>query len=195
MNCAASSWPHCGRGTLRDSLVHNRNHEYGGNFGGPDSCRQLEEALLFCELKVQPAVRHRNAIPTADALKGIYTYVVSGTTNQLRTANVLDPLPRAADDARFGIAIDIKPIQVPTYARRLLITTSIATPIPLMRNNLNQYFPATRVDYLLLPSSSSLSPGTTTIAGNRELGAGAGIQRTNPFRIGYFVYSVRCNQL
>ncbi len=135
------------------------------------------------------------AIPTADALKGIYTYVVSGTTNQLRTANVLDlaaakGLPTKLDSVSQSILNTNT--QVPTYARPIADNDFNRDTYTFdAENNLNQYFPTTRVDYFITPKQQvtftwnyyhSWQPGA------RRLPV-PDIQRTNPFRIGYFVYS------
>lgn len=87
----ANTWTRNAQGLPR---VYNRNHEFGGNLGGPlVPIGSLKEKLFFFvnyERRYNPQFTTASlAIPTADAQKGIYTYVVSGTTNQLRTAVVI----------------------------------------------------------------------------------------------------------
>ena len=195
----ANTWTRNAQGLPR---LYNRNHEYGGNIGGPlvpFSFLGLKEKLFFFanfENRYNPQfVSTTGTVLTADAQKGLYTYVVSGTTNQLRTVNVLDLA--AARSLRTTLDPVVQSIlavnnKIPQYARKVAGTDlNRDTYTWDAENNLTQYFPATRVDYLVTPKQQvsftwnyyhSWQPGA------RRLPV-PDIQRTDPFRIGYFVYS------
>jgi hypothetical protein len=193
----ANTWSRNAQGLPR---VYNRNHEFGGNIGGPlVPFGYLKDKLFFFvnfENRYNPQFNATTvAIPTAEAQRGNFTYLVSGTTDQFRTVNVLDlararGLPTNLDQVSQAIlAINN---QIPQFARQ------IADNDPNRdfytwdaENNLNQYFPATRVDYFLTPKQQvtftwnyfhSWQPGARRLPVPE-------IERTNPFRIGYFVYS------
>ena len=75
-------------------ILFNRTQNYGGNVGGPliPFGSWKKKAFFFVNYErayspVQPA--RTITVLTPDAQQGIFTYLVSGTTNQLRTANVL----------------------------------------------------------------------------------------------------------
>ncbi len=110
----ANGWARNANGLAR---VYTRNHDYGGNFGGPlIPFGSLKEKVFFFinyERVYNPLATARTiAVLTPQAQQGIYTYVVSGTTNQLRTANVLElaaarGLPTALDPvARDIVAVN-----------------------------------------------------------------------------------------
>ena len=193
----ANTWTRNAQGLPR---VYNRNHEYGGNIGGPlVPFFGLKEKLFFFanyEKRYNPQfVTQTATVLTPDARRGIYTYLVSGSTTQLRTANVLDLATarnaRATLDPVAQAIIGINN-QIPQYARQVPDNDfNRDTYTWDSDNNLNQYFPATRVDYLITPKQQftftwnyyhSWQPGA------RRLPL-PDIERTNPFRIGYFVYS------
>lgn len=193
----ANTWSRNAQGLPR---VYNRNHEYGGNVGGPlVPFGSLKEKLFFFanfEKRYNPQAGATTiAIPTAEAQRGIYTYIVSGTTNQTRQVNVLELA------AARGLRTTLDPVaqaiinvnnQIPKYARQVADNDlNRDTYTWDAENNLNQYFPATRLDYFVTPKQQfsftwnyyhSWQPGA------RRLPV-PDIQRTNPFRIGYFVYS------
>jgi hypothetical protein len=194
---SANSWSRNAQGLPR---VYNRNHEYGGNIGGPlVPFGYLKDKLFFFvnfENRYNPQFNATTvAIPTAAAQNGAFTYLVSGTTNQFRTVNVLD-LARAR-----GLPTTLDPVaqsllavnnQIPQNSRQ------IADDDPNRdfytwdaENNLNQYFPATRVDYFVTPKHQATFTWNyyhSWQPGARRLPVPE-IERTNPFRIGYFVYS------
>jgi hypothetical protein len=135
------------------------------------------------------------AIPTAEAQRGIYTYIVSGTTNQTRTAKVLDLA------AARGLRTTLDPVSqailrinndIPKYSRQIADTALNRDTFTFnSENNLNAQFPTTRVDYFITPKQQatfswnyrhSFQPGARRLP-NPD------IQRTNPFRLGYFVYA------
>ncbi len=193
----ANSWSRNAQGLPR---VYSRNHEFGGNFGGPlVPFGYLKDKLFFFvnfENRYNPQSNARTvAVLTADAQNGIFTYLVSGTTDQLRTVNVLGLA------AARGLPITLDPVsqailainnQIPQNARQIPDGDPNRDTFTWdAENNLNQYFPATRFDYYVTPKQQvtftwnyyhSWQPG------ERRLPV-PDIERTNPFRIGYFVYS------
>ena len=75
--------------------LYNRTQNYGGNFGGPllPFTRWKKKAFFFANYeRAYSPVRTARTITvlTPAAQQGIFTYVQSGTTNTLRTANVFD---------------------------------------------------------------------------------------------------------
>src|SRR5215467_6688309 len=88
---SANSWSRNAQGLPR---LYSRNHEFGGNIGGPlVPFGHLKDKLFFfanLEYRYNPQfVTTTVAIPTADAQRGLFTYLVNGTTDQFRTVNVL----------------------------------------------------------------------------------------------------------
>jgi hypothetical protein len=193
----ANTWTRNAQGLTR---VYNRNHEYGGNFGGPlIPFGSFKEKLFFFinyERVYNPQFNATTVtVLTPDAQRGIYTYVVSGTTDQLRTANVL-----SLASAR-GLRTTLDPVgqailainnQIPQSARQIADTDLNRDTYTFnAENNLNAYFPTTRLDYFVTPKQQvtftwnyrhSWQPGAKRLPMPE-------IQRTNPFRLGYFVYS------
>jgi hypothetical protein len=193
----ANTWTRNAQGLAR---VYNRNHDYGGNFGGPlVPFGFLKEKLFFFinyERVYNPQFNAATVtVLTPEAQRGIYTYVVSGTTNQLRTANVLSLA------AARGLRTTLDPVaqaiiginnQIPQYARQIADTDlNRDTYTWNAENNLNAYFPTTRLDYYLTPKQQvtftwnyrhSWQPGARRLPVPE-------IERTNPFRLGYFVYA------
>lgn len=193
----ANTWTRNAQGLPR---VYNRNHEYGGNFGGPlVPIGRLKEKLFFFvnyERVYNPQFSAITvAIPTAEAQRGIYTYIVSGTTNQTRTVNVLDLA------AARGLRTTLDPVaqsiininrQIPQYSRQIADTDLNRDTYTFnSENNLNAQFPTARVDYFVTPKQQftfswnyrhSFQPGAKRLP-NPD------VQRTNPFRLGYFVYA------
>ena len=193
----ANTWTRNAQGLPR---VYNRNHEYGGNFGGPLVPFGFLKEKLFIfanfENRYNPQfVTTTATVLTPDAQKGIYTYLVSNTTNQLRSVNVLDlAAARGARTILDPVAQAIINInnQIPQNARAIPDNDfNRDTYTWDAENNLNQYFPATRLDYLLTPKQQftftwnyyhSWQPGAKRLPL-------PDIPRTNPFRLGYFVYA------
>ncbi len=197
----ANTWSRNAQGLTR---VYNRNHEYGGNFGGPlIPLGSFREKLFFFvnyERIYNPQSNARTVtVPTPEAQRGIYTYVVSGTTNQLRTANVLDLA------AARGLRTTLDPVaqailavnnKVPQNARQIADTDFNRDAYTWnAENNLNAYFPTTRLDYFVTPKQQvtfTWNYRHSWQPGERRLPVPE-IQRTGPFRLGYFVYAGRCN--
>lgn len=193
----ANSWTRNAQGLPR---LYNRNHEYGGNFGGPlVPFGRMKEKLFFFvnyERVYNPQfVATTVALPTAQAQRGIYTYLVNGTTDQLRTVNVLD-----LASAR-GLRTTLDPVvqsilavnnKIPQNARQVPDNDFNRDSFTFNSdNNLNAYFPTTRLDYFITPKQQftftwnyrhSWQPGAKRLPLDE-------VERTNPFRLGYFIYS------
>ncbi len=181
--------------------VYNRTQDYGGNFGGPlipfGSFKEKLFVFVNFERSYSPITNARTiTVLTPDAQKGIYTYVVSGTTNQLRTANVLEILPprEACRTTLDPVAQAILAInnQVPQYATQIPDTDlNRDTYTWNAENNNYAYFPTTRFDYFVTPKQQltlTWNYRHNWQAGERRLPV-PDINRTNPFRLGYFVWS------
>lgn len=193
----ANTWTRNAQGLPR---LYNRNHEYGGNIGGPliPFGRWKEKLFFFVnyERVYNPQfVATTVSLPTADAQRGLYTYVVSGTTNQLRTVNVLDLA------AARGLRTTLDPVsqsilainnKIPQNARQVPDSDFNRDSFTFNSdNNLNAYFPTTRLDYFITPKQQftfswnyrhSWQPGAKRLPLEE-------VERTNPFRLGYFVYA------
>jgi Carboxypeptidase regulatory-like domain len=193
----ANGWARNANGLAR---VYTRNHEYGGNFGGPlIPFGSLKEKVFFFinyERVYNPLATARTiAVLTPQAQQGIYTYVVSGTTNQLRTANVLElAAARGLPTALDPVARDIVAVNngVPNNARQIADNDfNRDTYTWNAENNLDAYFPTTRVDYFVTPTQQvtfSWNYRHSWQPGERRLPV-PDIERTNPFRLGYFVWA------
>lgn len=193
----ANTWTRNAQGQPR---LFNRTQNYGGNFGGPliPFGRFKERLFVFAnfERAYSPVKNARTiTVLTPDAQKGIYTYVVSGTTNQLRTANVLDLA------AAKGVPTKLDPVvqniiainnQIPKYATKIAGTDlNRDTYTWDAENNNFAYFPTTRLDYFATPKQQitfTWNYRHNWQAGERRLPV-PDISRTNPFRLGYYVWS------
>lgn len=193
----ANTWTRNAQGLPR---VRNRIHDYGGNFGGPllpfGPFKNKMFVFVNFERRLQPLREVRTvSVPTPEAQRGIYTYIASGTTDQVRTVNVLElaarrGLPTTLD--RVTQAILALHNQVPQFATRVPDTDLNADVYSWdEENNLYQYFPTVRYDYHITPEQQftftwnyyhSWQPG------GRRLPV-PGVNRTNPFRLGYFIWS------
>ncbi len=192
----ANGWDRNARGLDRS---YERWHDYGGNIGGPLlPFGSFKEKLFFFvnfERSYHPLTNPRTvSVLTSEAQRGDFTYrrVDNG---QFNTVNVLDIAAGRGLPTRLDpIAQDILGInnQIPQFA------TQIADGDPNRNaytwnaeNNQTEFFPATRLDYFVTPKQQltftwnyrhSWQPGERRIPV-------PDIQRTNPFRIGYFAYS------
>jgi Carboxypeptidase regulatory-like domain len=193
----ANTWARNAQGLTR---VYNRNHEYGGNFGGPlIPFGSFKEKLFFFvnyERIYNPQSNDRTIrVLTPAAQRGLYTYVLSGTTDQLRTVNVLELAAARGLPTRLDpVAQEILAInnQVPQHARQIPDNDyNRDTYTWNAENNLTAYFPATRLDYFITPKQQvtfTWNYRHSWQPGERRLPV-PDIERTNPFRLGYFVYS------
>ena len=193
----ANSWTRNAQGLPR---AFSRTQNYGGNFSGLLVPFGYFKDKLFTfvnfERAYSPVKNPRTVtVLTPDAQKGIYTYLVSGTTDQFRTANVLDLA------ASRGLPTKLDPVaqtilginnQIPKYATKIADNDFNRDAYTWdAENNNYAYFPTTRVDYFLTPKQQvtfTWNYRHNWQAGERRIPV-PDIQRTNPFRLGYFVYS------
>src|SRR5262249_30957252 len=193
----ANSWSRNAQGISR---VFNRTQNYGGNVGGPlvpfGSWKQKLFFFADFERAYSPLFVARTIkVLTPAALAGNYTYVVNGTTNQLATVNVLNiAASKGARTTLDPVAQAILAInnQIPANAAKLPSTDlNRDTYTWNSENNNYAYFPATRVDLFATPKEQitfTWNYRHNWQAGERRLPV-PDISRTNPFRLGYFVWS------
>jgi hypothetical protein len=193
----ANSWTRNAQGLER---AFNRTQNYGGNISGPLVPFGYFKDKLFAFVNFERAyspvkVPRTISVLTPEARNGFFTYVVNGTTDQFRTVNVLDiaesrGLPRTLDSVTQTI-LDINS-KVPNFATRIPDTDLNRDTFTWdAENNNYAYFPTTRLDYYLTPKQQltfTWNYRHNWQAGERRLPV-EGIERTNPFRLGYFVYS------
>lgn len=195
----ANTWTRNAQGLPR---LYNRTQNWGGNIGGPlipfSSWRQKAFFFINFERAYSPIRNARTVdVLTPAAQQGFYTYVVSGTTNQTRTVNVFD-LVRARSSA---IPTKLDPVaqailainnQIPKYATMIPSTDlNRNTYTWSAENNNYAYFPTTRFDFFITPKQQftwTWNYRHNWQAGERRLPL-PDIQRTNPFRLGYFIWS------
>lgn len=194
----ANTWS---RNANRLPRALNRIQNYGGNIGGPvlpfGSFKKKLFGFVNFERLYQPIRTPRTiTVLTPEAQRGIYTYVVSGTTNQLRTANVL-----ALAATRPGVPTALDPVVQSILAINNKIPQG-ATQIPdtdLNRdtyswdaeNNNYAYFPTTRLDYYVTEKQQvtfTWNLRHNWQAGERRLPV-PDVERTNPFLLNYFIWA------
>jgi hypothetical protein len=193
----ANSWS---RNAQKLDRVFNRVHDYGGNFGGPllpfGSFKEKMFVFINFERSYSPITTARTiSVLTPEAQRGFYTYVVSGTTNQLRTVNVLDLAgARGAPTKLDAVSQAILAInnQIPQHATQIADTDLNRDSYTWNAENNNYaYFPTVRFDYFITPKqqvSFTWNYRHNWQAGERRLPVPE-TSRTNPFRLGYFVWS------
>ena len=193
----ANSWSRNAQGLQR---VFNRNHDYGGNIGGPlipfGSWKQKAFFFFNFERNYAPITNARTVtVLTPAAQQGIYTYIVPGT-NEIRTRNVLTlagaaGAPTAIDPVVQSILATNN--QVPQFAAQIADTDlNRDTFTWLAENNNYAYFPAARLDFHITSKHQLMWAWNyrhNWQAGERRLPVPE-ISRTNPFRLGYFVWSL-----
>lgn len=182
----------------------NRIHEFGGNFSGKlIPAGKLKDKLFFFinyEYLYQPnAPTAVQTVLLPDAQKGIYTYRLAN--GQTASQNVLTIA------AQNGFSTSLDPAVSQTLGKQnQALGNGYATPINgnynqqtlnwAENNNLNQYYPTTRLDYYLKPSLQIT--GTWNLYHSWQPGVRRfpleGEPKQNPFRIGgYFTYSAAVN--
>jgi hypothetical protein len=178
----------------------NRTQNYGGNFSGPLVPFGYFKDKLFVFANFERAyspvkVPRTVTLLTPEAQNGFFTYVVNGTTDQFRTVNVLDiassrGLPTKLDAVTQAI-LNINR-QIPNFATKIADTDLNRDSYTWdAENNNYAYFPTTRLDYFVTPKQQvtfTWNYRHNWQAGERRLPV-PDIQRTNPFRLGYFVYA------
>jgi Carboxypeptidase regulatory-like domain len=193
----ANSWARNAQGLDR---VYSRWHDYGGNIGGPLlPFGSFKEKLFFFvnyERSYHPLTNSRTVtVLTPAAQNGFFTYLVDGTTDQFRTVNVLNiardrGLPTKLDPVTQDIlAINNR---IPEFATQIQDGDPNRNAYTWnAENNQTEYFPATRVDYFVTPRQQvtfTWNYRHSWQPGERRLPV-PDIQRTGPFRLGYFAYS------
>jgi hypothetical protein len=194
----SNTWSRNAQGLVR---LFNRTQNYGGNAGGPlipfGSYKKKAFFFINYERAYSPVSTARTiTVLTPDARNGIFTYLVSGTTNQLRTANVstlatAKGLPTQLDPIVQSIlAVNAK---IPQNATKISSGSDFNhdTYTWPAENNNYAYFPAARFDFFVTPKQQltwSWNYRHNWQAGERRLPV-PDIQRTNPFRLGYFIWS------
>src|SRR5215467_1066308 len=193
----ANTWSRNAQGLPR---LFNRTQNYGGNFGGPlvpftSYKKKLFFFVDFEKLYSPLFVARTIKVLTPAALAGNYTYVVNGTTNQLATVNVLTiAASKGARTTLDPVAQAILAInnQIPANAAKVPSTDlNRDTYTWNSENNNYAYFPATRLDFFPTPKEQitfTWNYRHNWQAGERRLPV-PDISRTNPFRLGYFVWS------
>jgi hypothetical protein len=194
----ANAWSRNAQGLPR---VFNRTQNYGGNFSGPlVPFGALKKKVFFfasLERQYQPITLATTiTVLTPDAEKGNFTYLVGGTTDQLRTVNVLDLAASKGAPTKLDSvvqAILATNNRIPQYSTKIPSVNDFNHDTYTWNadNNNYAYFPSTRVDAFLTPKQQLTF--TWNYWHNWQPGARRmpmpDINRTNPFRLGYFVWS------
>jgi hypothetical protein len=144
---------------------------------------------------------------TPAAQQGIFTYVQSGTTNTLRTANVFDLIKNQfASNPSLPTFLKLDPVvqsilavnnKIPQGAQQISSGNDFNHNLytwPAENNNY-AYFPAARFDAFITKKQQftwSWNYRHNWQAGERRMPVDQ-IQRTNPFRLGYFIWSAALN--
>ena len=193
----ANTWSRNAQGLPR---VFNRTQEYGGNIGGPlipfGSWKKRAFFFINYERSYSPITNARTVtVLTPAAQQGIYTYLVPGT-NEIRTRNVLAIAATAGAPTTLD-AVTQSILQtnneIPKFAAQIPDTDLNRDSYTwLAENNNYAYFPAARFDFYITPKQQltwSWNYRHNWQAGERRLPVPE-ISRTNPFRLGYFVWSM-----
>src|ERR1700754_991193 len=192
----ANSWTRNAQNLPR---VFNRTQEYGGNLGGPlipfGSFKKKAFFFFNYERSYSPITTARTVtVLTPAAQLGIYSYILPAT-NQIRTVNVLNLAATGGGPTAIDPVVrDILALnnQVPAFATQIGDSDlNRDTYTWNAENNNYAYFPAARLDYFITPKqqiSWSWNYRHNWQAGERRLPV-PDISRTNPFRLGYFVWA------
>jgi hypothetical protein len=192
----ANSWSRNAQNLPR---VFSRTQEYGGNIGGPlipfGNWRQKAFFFVNWERSYSPITNARTVtVLTPAAQQGIYTYIVPGT-NQILTQNVLTVAGNNGGITTIDpVARNIMQINndIPKFATQVPDTDLNRDTFTWSAENNNYaYFPAARLDFFVTPKqqiSWTWNYRHNWQAGERRL-PNPDISRTNPFRLGYFVWS------
>ena len=194
----ANTWSRNAQGLQR---LFNRTQNYGGNLGGPlIPVGSLKKKLFFFvnyERAYQPINTARTiTVLTPAAQRGDFTYVATGT-NQLTTRNVFTLATQR--NPAFPTTLDPVAQQILAVNNQIpQNSTQIADTDPNRdtytwgaENNLYAYFPAARFDYFLTEKQQVTwvwNYRHSWQAGERRMPV-PDISRTNPFRLGYFVWA------
>src|SRR5215831_15746134 len=189
--------------------LFNRTQNYGGNAGGPlipfGSFKHKAFFFVNYERAYSPVRNARTiTVLTAAAQQGTFTYLVNGTTNTLRTANVFTLVKNqfASNPALAQTLTTIDPVaqsilnvnnKIPLQAQKISSGNDFNHDTytwPAENNNF-AYFPAARFDAFITPKQQftwTWNYRHNWQAGERRMPVDD-ITRTNPFRLGYFIWS------
>ncbi len=193
----ANSWTRNAQGLAR---TYSRRHDFGGNLGGPLLPFRYFRDKVFMFLNFErswaPQTTARTlSVLTPEAQRGDFTYLVSGTTDQLRTVNVMQIAAANGAPTRLNpVTQSILAInnQIPRYATRVPDTDFNSDSYTWnAENNDYAYYPTARFDYHMTQAHQltwSWNYRHNWQAGERRLPI-PDINRTNPFRLGYFVWA------
>lgn len=202
----ANSWS---RNAQRLPRVFSRTQEYGGNIGGPmipwGDWKKRAFFFVNFERSYSPITTARTVtVLTPAAQQGIYTWVKPAQGNQpaqIKTQNVLS-LVASQNPPIAGAPTTIDPIvqsilslnnQIPKFATQIADDDlNRDTYTWNAENNNYAYFPAARLDFYVTPKHQlfwAWNYRHNWQAGERRLPT-PDISRTNPFRLGYFVWSL-----
>ena len=192
----ANSW---GNNANKVARAYNRVHNFGGNFGGPlipfGAMRNKLFFFLNYEYVFNPQTRDSTiSVANAATLQGNYTYLLNGSLTQTNTVNVLNIAGAQGASTKIDPAVQTilgLNAKVPSYATQLPVTDFNYTSY-LWRtdNNLYQYYPTTRVDYYVNPKHQLTFAWNYYHSWQTGYRVLEGTDRVNPFRLGYFVYSI-----
>ncbi|MGH9674670.1 MAG: carboxypeptidase regulatory-like domain-containing protein [Bryobacteraceae bacterium] len=193
----ANSWTRNAQGLGR---VFARRHDFGGNIGGPvvpiGGLKDKFFMFLNFERSWAPITNARTlSVLTPSAQAGNFTYLLNGTTDQLRTVSVMQIAANAG--ARTTLDPVVQSIlsinnQIPRYSTQIPDTDFNADSYTWNAgNNDYAYYPTARFDYHMTSAHQltwSWNYRHNWQAGERRLPVPE-INRTNPFRLGYFVWA------
>ena len=189
--------------------LFNRTQNYGGNAGGPlipfGSLKHKAFFFVNYERAYSPVRTARTiTVLTPAAQQGNFTYLVNGTTNTLRTVNVFDLIRTqfASNPALLPTLTKFDPVvqsilavnnKIPQGASQISSGNDFnhnTYTWPAENNNF-AYFPAARFDVFVTKKQQftwTWNYRHNWQAGEKRLPVDE-ISRTNPFRLGYFIWS------
>jgi hypothetical protein len=193
----ANSWSRNAQGLQR---AFNRTQNYGGNFGGPLLPFGYFKEKMFVFINFERAdspirVPRTIKVLTPEAQSGIYTYQDRNDPNILRKVNLVEIARNAGAPTTLDpIAQDILAMnnRIPQFATKIPDTDlNRDTYTWDAENNSARYFPTVRWDYFVTPKQQltfTWNYRHEWQPGERRLPLPE-IQRTNPFRLGYYVWA------
>src|SRR5215471_4155033 len=184
--------------------LFNRTQNYGGNAGGPlipfGSFKHKAFFFVNYERAYSPVRTARTiTVLTPAAQQGNFTYLVSGSTNNLQTRNVFtlisalnNPALRTTIDPVVQSILNVNN-KIPLNAQKISSGNDFNHDTytwPAENNNF-AYFPAARFDVFVTKKQQftwTWNYRHNWQAGEKRMPVDE-ISRTNPFRLGYFIWS------